>query len=152
MAKSPPAPVAPNPNPPQISMETMREDLVATSTVLSGRVRTIAAGIVLVWWTSQWGDPPKGHLAKLIGDGMLLPAAIAILTLVFDFLQYLFGYLNSYKIIRAMEATTTNKTMIDPHASLLYIARVWAFWIKLILASVAIGWLAIIVIYYGAHG
>lgn len=131
---------------PQASIDDLRKDLAATSTVLSDRSRTMALGIVGIWWSAQWGTS-GGSLAQEIGGSLKWPAFLSIAVLILDFLQYVAGYGETYRVHRAAEKAGKAGAAFDPDA-LLYRARSWFFVGKIVVLGVAALWLAVVV---GAH-
>lgn len=132
-----------------ISAENLRKDLTAVSAMLSERSRTIALGIVAIWWTSEWSKAAEGPIAQAIdGEALLWPAFLGIVCLAFDFLQYLFGYWNTYIVNRGMEKSGQVSATMSRKAPL-YLLRMAAFYIKMAVVAVAVVWFVYIVAHKG---
>ena len=129
--------------PRQATIGKMCEDVDVTSQILSERSRVIAVGIVGIWWSAHWGEE-TGHIPQQIGDALKWPAFLSIAVLILDFLQYVAGYTETFRLHRATEKAGHDSAPIDSRA-LLYRARMWCFIGKLIVLGTAAVWFIVVV-------
>lgn len=116
-----------------------REQIVAElnylSETISGKVWTIAVGVLAFCWAflvNQQGP---------IDAGALLPAvALALLALFMDMAQYLAGLLYNRRLLRHMEDAGVSQMSYDRHHPF-YVVRQAAFVGKIAFCLAAIGWL-----------
>jgi hypothetical protein len=131
------------------TQEKAIEELGALSGQVSERTRTIAGGIIAIWWALLVGDS-SDRLSDKLQAALIAPVVLAGSALLFDFLQYLSGYLMTLKAFRAAEklnqpnATPPVKPDVryDPN-HLLFQFRTALFFAKLIAAALAMGWLLV---------
>lgn len=121
-----------------ISLEKVKQDLDFASTRISEQTRTISIGILaLVWLFLAGGDHAPVLPSKPNGHLLLLTGALALLALVFDHLQYLFGYLTSDQVRKQAEQASRTEVVYNYDAPL-YRARTFAFWAKQVIAMAAV--------------
>ncbi len=116
------------------------EDLNFISDRMSTQIRTIALGLLATTWGLLIG---RSEVATDIADklkvNLIIIGAIAILTMCFDFLQYLFGYLESSDLLNKMEKGTQEEGKYK-RSSLFYCLRKSFFWVKQISLGIGVAW------------
>jgi hypothetical protein len=118
-------------------------ELQFLSDKLSDRSRVIAGGIIAIWWATLVGEktPPMG----LNATALLGPVVCAALTILFDVLQYVVGYLQYFFALRQLErgvATDYKFDKGDPFVR----TRTGLFVVKQIAAVSAACWLIAILL------
>jgi hypothetical protein len=98
--------------------------------LLSTRVRTISAGTLAFCWVLIFESIFKKGSTTIIDINLLLvPVSLAILTLVADFAQYWFGYLDAHTAFNEMEEKDKEFINYD-YTTLAYRMRTLLFHIK----------------------
>ena len=106
------------------------EDLNFLTELISTRVRTISAGILVFCWVLIFESIFKKGSTTIISVNLLLvPVSLAILTLVADFAQYWLGYLVTNRAFKEMEEKDKENINFDCTA-LAYRLRFFMFYIK----------------------
>jgi hypothetical protein len=119
------------------SLEKIIEELQSLSDRLSTQVRTIAIGLLAVSWTILVGESTTLRaLAENLRPRLLIVICLSVGTLVVDFLQYFFGYLEVNKTRRAAENAGKSGAEYD-YRSIFWILRSFLFWLKQIAVLVA---------------
>ena len=114
------------------------EELRFISDKLSTQARTVAIGLLAIIWAILVGE--SAFLRKLsegLGKSLLVAAALCILVLIVDSLQYVISYIFVKRTLAAAEEKGLEKTDYDPN-SLLYKLRAGLFWIKQFLLIVTL--------------
>ena len=73
---------------------------------ISSQVRLISIGLLVTTWGLLIGTIPLTK-SNEIKTALIIVAALSILSLFFDFLQYLFGFLNINRLLIEMERTNS---------------------------------------------
>ena len=116
------------------------------SSQISVQVRTIALSILALSWGLLVGQAPVHlNLDTRLHAGLVLAGLLAILVLVIDFLQYLFGYRNADALRRTAEAKGLQEIKYDENDPL-YLLRKWMFNIKIVTVFVAFVYLLILLL------
>lgn len=106
---------------------------------ISTQVRAVGLGLLAISWGLLIGEPEiAGAISAGLKANLLVVGTLSLLALLVDFLQYLFGYLNTHILIQQAEATRLTDVKWDKR-SFLYKTRNVCFWLKqavLLLASV----------------
>ena len=129
-----------------VDLVEIRADLNALSETISTQVRSIALGLVALVWALLTGlkDTP------LAVDGgtrrqLLWVALVAVGALVIDYSQYLFGYLDSLRILRKAERENKSQTAYSK-SSPYYRARAACYWIKQLTILSGASWMGLIIL------
>ena len=123
------------------SKETLIDELNFLSDKVSDRSRTVSAVVIAIWWAALVGE--KSY-SKLPADMILMPAALGVASLLFDFLQYIIGYLKNQELLKRIEAT--NETTVTwETTSLSYQLRGFLFYAKVLCAVGAMAWLVLLI-------
>jgi hypothetical protein len=122
----------------KVPIAKVYEDLTTVGDKISTQVRTIAVGLLaLVWLVLTGGD----HAPSLLGTPsrplLVFVALLCILTLVFDYLQYLCGWLSSDAVRKKADAESLDETSFN-YDDVRYRLRNGFFWLKQILAMVSV--------------
>lgn len=106
------------------------EELRFISDRISTQVRTLALGLLAISWAILVGDSTFLHrLSEGLGRSLLLIAALSVLVLLLDFLQYVTAYIYVDKVRR--EAEAGDLAEIDyPTTSSMRSLRSLFFWAK----------------------
>ena len=86
------------------SRDTIIERRNFFSDRVSAQVRLIATGILLTCWGFLTGTIPLSH-SKDFKNYLITVAAISLLSLFFDFLQYIFAFINIDRVLTEMQRT-----------------------------------------------
>ena len=112
------------------SVEEVEKDLDFCSIQIGTQTRTIAVGVLaLVWLFLAGGSNAPSLPVKPNQLALLAAGGMAILSLVIDYFQYLFGYINSRQVLAEAEARKSAKATFD-YTSTLYRLRRGSFWFK----------------------
>ncbi len=127
----------------------IKKDLIVElnflSDILSNRVRTISGGILALCWLLILQNLSKPNkLAVFSTTSLLIPSAIAVLALLADFAQYLFGYVTTRSLLRKMERANLRRAQYD-YGSFAYRSRMIMFYLKQVLTLVASAWFLLLV-------
>jgi hypothetical protein len=113
---------------------------------LSTQIRTLALGVLAIVWLFLAGlkDSPALRLASstrpLVGIGLL-----CIIGILFDYLQYLFGYWATLDAKKSAEASTTKTASYD-YDDWRWRARMWCFRLKQVVTVGASVWLLTLIL------
>jgi hypothetical protein len=111
-------------------LKGFKDDLDFTADRLSSQVRAIALGLLAVTWAILIGESTIfKHLSAEIGQWLLRVGALSVLALLFDFLQYVFGYIYSDHLRKMLEARKL-KDLDYNYRHPLWLLRRGMFWLK----------------------
>jgi hypothetical protein len=120
------------------TLDNTYEELQFISDRISTQVRWLAAGVIALVWLFLAGGKESPALPLPPNRKILITAAGgAILALLLDYLQYLFGYASTMRALRKAE-DAGGKDVTFTYTSLLYRLRVFFFWAKQIVAVSAV--------------
>ncbi len=130
-----------------LTVKDLVTELQYLSDRLSTQVRTIALAVLALVWLFLAGGKDAPTLTRYPPRWCLLVvAALALMAMMCDHLQYVSGYVSSKRTLDEAERKEKAKTDFD-YTSWPYRLRVWMFWAKqaLTFAAVAtlvgaIGW------------
>jgi hypothetical protein len=112
------------------------EELNFSSHTLSTQVRTIAFGALVFAWGLLAGESPSARsVAGQFGVHLILVGLLAIVTMFFDFIQYIAAYENARALYNEMNATHKEELDYDEKGRLFEV-RFYLFYVKM--ASLAI--------------
>jgi len=116
------------------------DDLDFLSDRLSTQVRTIGLALLAVSWTILTTRPAVfQNVAPVFWQWLFRVQALAVLSLVCDYLQYALGYLNTDRLRKSLEANKKHPNHLDyDYTYPLYRARTAFFWLKQILVAAAV--------------
>lgn len=126
--------------------EQARNEIVKQRNVhsdkISTQVRTISFGALATSWGLIISNSTvASQVQASFSEELLKICILSIMTLFFDFLQYLFGYLNLQKRLRKKTPIETiNKYLYDHF----YWTNYFFFWTKQISTAVCVIWLVTI--------
>jgi hypothetical protein len=120
----------------------IEEDLDFATDRLSTLGRQMAFGTLALAWTLVVGDEAK--VVKVSRDTLLVAAAVSMLAVLFDFLQYTCAYTDSRHALRRLEAGHSGKYDRRRWA---YRLRSFFFYAKLSVSFAAAGWLLAIILW-----
>lgn len=127
----------------EVDIREVYEDLKAVADTIAERIRAIAIGVIALSWLMLTGGSDRPQLSRPIpGKTLLTVLVLASVGLVFDYLQYLAGYLNSRRVQLDAEASAKTTTSYD-YSAPLYRLRSYFFWAKQVVVLVAVVWLLI---------
>jgi hypothetical protein len=116
------------------------EDLNFVTDLLSNRVRTISVSILAIAWLFiAGGDSSPVLPTKPDRILLLVSGGFALLTLICDYLQYIFGYIGTNKVMGQAERSTAPKQADFDYKAFVWRARNALFWIKQGLMVVTLG-------------
>ena len=134
------------------SVEKICEDLEVLSGKISDLTRTISLSVLaLVWLFIAGGDDAPTLRLSPNGGLLLLSGLFVLLSLLSDYLQFVFGYANSKEVLSVAEAAETRQAKYNT-TSVLYRARSLLFWLKQLFALTALVVLLIAVVVAYACG
>lgn len=120
------------------SLQEIRADLRTSSDRMSAQVRTITLGLLIVSWGLLIGE---STLSKEISaesrTSLLLVGLMAVLTMVLDFLQYVFAYWDSNRLHGEAEQSGKTEAKYNKN-SCSYKLRTGLFWAKQILVVLTV--------------
>ena len=120
------------------SLQEIRADLRTSSDRMSAQVRTITLGLLIVSWGLLIGE---STLSKEISaesrTSLLLVGLMAVLTMVLDFLQYVFAYWDSNRLHGEAEQSGKTEAKYNKN-SWSYKLRMGLFWAKQILVVLTV--------------
>jgi hypothetical protein len=118
------------------------EQLDFLSDLLSNRVRTISGAILALAWLFLSGGSSSPVLpAKPDTELLLISGGLAITVLICDYLQYLFGYVQTKQVFKQAEKSAGKAANFHSKA-FTYRARQLFFGLKQLFMVVALGFLA----------
>ena len=115
---------------------------------MSTQVRTIAIGLLATAWALLIGklEVTRNMVAELETHFFLI-GALAIFTLVLDFLQYLSGFLNTHKLVAKMDRHNLDEA--DYEYDVLYKLNDIFFWAKQVsIIACAFWFIGCLIAYY----
>lgn len=115
------------------------EDLNYLSSELSKNLRSINFAVLAFIWGLLFTDIQS--IANLIDRFMVLLLGIAlviILSLIFDFLQYVFGYLNTMKYKNKIDASDDGIQIKFNKKDKLYQLRTFSFYSKQVFTGIGV--------------
>jgi hypothetical protein len=128
-----------------LSLKDIADELKTLSDTLSSQVRSIALGLIALVWAFLTG---LKDTALAIDDGtrrdLLGVALVAVAALVLDYAQYVFGYWDSLRILRAAEEADETEAFYD-RRDLRYRARSACFNLKQIVLLIGVAWMGLII-------
>jgi len=129
------------------SLEKIIEELQFISNRISEQVRTISISVIAIVWLFLAGGNDAPPVLPSTPNKCLLfiGGSLALASLLIDYFQYLFAYINSDQVRRKAENTNKKKATYN-YTSFLYILRTASFWLKQILTVAAVVFLVIAVI------
>ena len=134
------------------SVEKICEDLEVLSGKISDLTRTISLSVLaLVWLFIAGGDDAPILRSSPNGDLLLMSGLFVLLSLLSDYLQFVFGYANSKEVLSVAEASEARQAKYNSK-SVLYRARSLLFWLKQLFALSALVVLLIAVVSAYARG
>ena len=102
---------------------------------ISNQVRLIAVGILVTIWTLLTGTISLSNI-KEIKANLIVVAIICLLSLLLDFIQYVFAYIN---IKRALSKMERNGSIYGKYKNdWLYKTANWFFWAKQVCLGIAV--------------
>ncbi len=127
------------------TVEKICEDLEVVSGKISDLTRTIALSVLALVWLFIAGGDDAPTLRSSPNSGLLLLAGfLVLLSLLSDYLQFVFGYANSKEVLEVAEASEARQAKYN-QKSVLYRARSILFWLKQLFALSALAVLLIAV-------
>jgi len=130
----------------KVPLTTIYENLNFASDRLSTQIRTLTLGVLALVWLFLSGS--KDVPALKLGDTnvpLLVIAALCVLTLLIDVVQYWASYLSSDAVRREAESKSQTTAEYD-ETSLLRRLQQWCFWAKQITSVLATAWLLLILV------
>jgi hypothetical protein len=130
------------------SKSDIQKELDFVTGQLSTQVRTLALGTLAFTWGLFVSNSPFARaLTARLNWQLVLVSIIAVLTMSFDFLQYLMGYINVDTLFNRVEADGETQGHYD-YDSLSWKVRKWCFRGKIVALIVAVLWLVCILAYW----
>ena len=126
------------------SQSELHEDLNWLSERISNRNWTISIGVMAFCITFIVESAGSQQAPFLDPKQVVGPIVLALLSLVFDIMQYIAAYSLSHGLLTAMESTDVDKLGYDRKAPA-YRVRVAAFRVKVALSLAAAAWLIFVV-------
>lgn len=119
-------------------MPTLKEligDLDFITDRLSTQVRTVALGLAALSWGLLLGESQAAAAAAAqMKLGLLLVGTLAVVTLLFDFSQYVFAFLDADRVRKEAEDSDVKEAEYD-YETWTYRLRSFFFWGKQVLAG-----------------
>jgi hypothetical protein len=134
------------------ALESIIKELEFLSDRLSSQARAIAIGLLALSWTILVGESTTlRSLADNLRSRLLIVSVLAISALIFDFLQYLFGYVGVNQTRKKAEKARAS-SMEYSYETLPWRFRIVSFWIKLLLTlAAAVEFIYVLVPYVCFH-
>lgn len=130
------------------SKSEIQKELDFITGQLSTQVRTLAFGTLAFTWGLFVSNSPFARALTARLNGQLVGVStIAVMTMSFDFLQYLMGYINVGTLFQRVEADGSPEGHYD-YDSLSWKARTWCFRAKIFTLIVAVFWLVSVLVYW----
>ncbi|MCZ8158381.1 MAG: hypothetical protein O9256_00560 [Rhizobiaceae bacterium] len=121
-----------------LSKAELRQELQNLSSRISETTRTISLGVLALVWLFLAGGGDKPVLrADPDSDLLVVSGLCVLLSLLADYLQYLFGYWDTRNVFARMEKEHQETAQYDS-TGLLYRARGFAFKLKQFFAVFAL--------------
>lgn len=100
---------------------------------LSDRVRALALGVLAFFWAVMSADNgPAAHIHIAHRKWLMITAALAVLSLLFDLFHSLANFRQSDLLVHEMERKKQTAGQMNPK-SFLYRSQGWALWLKVAL-------------------
>jgi hypothetical protein len=126
-----------------MKIEELYQELQFLSDRLSTQVRTVALSVIALVWLFVAGASQLTSLPAMPSRQALLRiAALALASLVFDYLQYVFGYLAANALRKTAERGGAKSAEYD-YADWRYRARSALFWLKQLTVLASVAWLGL---------
>jgi hypothetical protein len=120
------------------TVDKICEDLEFLSGKISDLTRTISLSVLALVWLFIAGGNDAPTLGASPNHGLLLLAGLCVLlSLLADYLQFVFGYASSKEVLAMAEASDSRQAKY-PKTSTLYRARSFLFWLKQLFALAAL--------------
>ncbi len=111
--------------------------------LLSSRVRWLAGAVLALSWGLAIADPKVSGPVAVPSHSLLMPMILALAVILCDFLQYIFGYLNSLSVLRATEKAGGERVPFN-RKHFFWRMRSYLFHAKIALGLGAGGWLVVV--------
>jgi hypothetical protein len=112
------------------ALEKIQERLATVSDRLSTQTRTLAIGLIAFFWTILTSEAVLAkRFSQTFKSQLLGIVGLAILALLFDFMQYAVGYLYANIVREKAEASSKKEAAYD-YAHPLYRIQNLCFWMK----------------------
>src|SRR6266853_549781 len=112
------------------SKKDVLDDLDFSSDRISTQVRTIGLSVIAVAWLFLVGGKDTPVLRVLPSHTLLLVAGgLSLLALLFDYFQYVAGYVNNKQVLASGERENSDDFKYD-YASFMWKFRTKCFWLK----------------------
>ena len=122
--------------------EQVLEELSYLTSTISTQVRTISAGVLAFCWAFALQAQGDGSPPFTLGmDSIVLPAALSLIVLMLDLIQYLCGYILNRT---ALEILESGENFSYNRRGFFYLGRVFSFYGKIILSISAVVWVTVI--------
>jgi hypothetical protein len=130
----------------EVPIQRVYDDLDFVTDRISAQVRTIAIGVLALAWLFLAGGKDTPSLGLQHQTKPLLGvAALAIVALLCDYLQYLAGYLATNAVRTAAERAN-RKTATYDYRDVRYGLRGLCFWLKQAFAAAATIWMLVMLV------
>jgi hypothetical protein len=130
------------------SKADIQKELGFVTGQLSTQVRALALGILAFTWGLFISNSPFARsLTARLNRHLVGVSIIAVMTMSFDFLQYLMGYINVDSLFNSVEADGATEGSYK-YDGLSWKARKWCFRAKIFTLIVAILWLVSVLGYW----
>jgi hypothetical protein len=97
---------------------------------ISNQVRTVALSVIATVWLFAIGGKDVPVLPTSPDKNLLLiSGGLCLVALFVDYLQYLAGYVNTYRVLRSGEKNQLADFKYN-RTAFLYRVRTWCFWLK----------------------
>ncbi len=122
------------------------EELQFLSDRISTQVRTLALGVLALTWGLLIGESDVAKdIASQMKSQLLMIGGLSVLVMFADFLQYVFGYINTNDVLKRVEKSNLQEAKFDT-SSFSYRLRKWFFLLKQWLTVVLVLWLLLVLI------
>jgi hypothetical protein len=129
-----------------VPLKDVYEELQFTSDRISTQTRTIALSVLALVWLFLAGGTSKPTLPVQPDRGsLLITGALALGSLLLDYLQYVLGYFATNAVRAKTEDASLTEAEYD-YKDIRYRARKVCFWAKQVAALVGLGYLAYAVV------
>ena len=113
-----------------VPIKDLYEELQFVSDRISTQVRTIALSILAFSWLILAGSKDAAAITQRFDPWMaILTGVLAFAALIFDYLQYFFGYLNADATRSKAEKKNQQEIEYD-YSDARYVLRIVMFWLK----------------------
>ena len=126
--------------------KTIIEELQWLSDRISTQVRTLGIGLLAITWGLLITKPDIVYpLSENLKKNLLIVGIVALMAMVYDFLQYFFAYLNTRRLLGKTEREKLTEVHYD-YSAIYYKLRNFFFWAKQIFLLIACVWFFIVII------